>query len=394
MTAPEALFKYTISIEKAESENGRLYLYGVASGLGVDSQGHEMDPLAIQRMAEQVEMRASAGDPVPYLDWHKEGNVLSELGHVVKAQVDEDWNLAIKVELDDKNPAAVYLYDSIKNKGKKFGMSVAGKVQKWTRRTLEDGRSVLRFFDVSLKEISNTTRPIWTPSLGTVLAKAVLDEADATSLTPEGDNPDMSKQDETGLSTGATETAAADEATPDTDATVTDVAIDIENAGARYSKATREKFLAKYRELGDLLRAEGILDEEDEPAAVEKSEPASDDTTEPDESDSADADADKPADDAAADADKPADKADEAPADEPVKSEREQELEKALAEMTARAEAAEAAATAKAKQPQMVVTPETTQPDPAAEAREALAKLPVEQRLAEAFRRSGIAGNR
>ena len=391
-----AQFKYTITVEKAEQTEDGLYIEGVASGMGVDSQGHEMDPAAIRRFEEQIRLRAEAGDPVPYLDWHNEKSVLAELGSVVKASVDEDWNLRIRVRLDESNPAALHLYRSIKDKGKKFGMSVKGTAEKWAERFDENQRRVLRFFDVTLTEVSNTTKPVWTPSFGTVLAKAVIDEADAESVHDGGDTPEMSDNDTAELQTGVTESAPADDTAIDAEDTTAAAEseaaedadeVEVEKAGARYSKATKSQFLAMYKQMGDMLRAEGILDDEDESVSVSKAEgdepeaaPAADaaETTaqSDDEPDSAET-PETPEADASADSD------DAAGAEaEPEKTEREKELERALAEMTARAEAAEA----KAKSPQMVVTPESTQPDEAAAVREAIKALPREQRLVEAFR--------
>ena len=389
-----AEFKYTITVEKAEQTEDGLFIEGAASGLGVDSKGHEMDPAAIARFAEQVRMRAEAGDPVPYLDSHKQG-LLTELGHVVRAEVDPDWNLKVRVKLDEENPASTLLYARIK-RGKKFGMSVKGTATKWARRVDDAGRSVLRFFDVALTEVSNTTQPIWTPSFGTVIAKAVIDEADdAESVIDGGDSPEMPDTGTEELQPVVAEDAApaAEDTKPeadaapeaeDTTASAESEAVDeetgeveVENAGARHSKSTRAKFLAMYKEMGDFLRSEGILEDE-EPIEVKKAEdetPADDDKT----ADSADT-TDKPAD---AETSEETDDASGAEADAPVKTEREQELERQLAEMTAQRDEA----LAKAKSPQMVVTPEGTKPAvDAATIREEIAKLPAGQaRLAAAF---------
>lgn len=383
-------FKFTIDIEKAEESDGNLFIYGTATGLGLDSQGHEMDPAAIDRFQQQIRARVDSGDPVPFMDWHQKDGLLKQLGDVVEGTVDADWNLGVKVQLDRDNPAALYLYKQLK-KGKKFGMSVAGKAQTWVRR-FDDNlkQTVLRFTDVAMTEVSATTKPIWTPSFGTVLAKSVIDEADAESVLSEGDSPEMSKNDTEGLSEEATETAPADEtATTDApEAEVNDEAaetadgVDIEKAGARYSKTTRAKFLSMYLEMGNMLREEGILEDED-PDTVEKSEtsdePAAeaDTTTETtDTSDSPEPEdkADEPA------ADVPADKADEGQGDT-VES-----LRAALAEMTERAEKAEALAAEKPKAPQMVVRADAAKPDEADEERKRLLSLPPAQRLAEAFR--------
>ena len=392
-----AEFKYTITVEKAEQTDDGLFIEGVASGLGVDSQGHEMDAKAIAGFAEQIRMRAEAGDPIPYLDWHNDKSVMSELGSVVDGSVDPDWNLRIRVKLDEDNAASTLLYKRIK-RGKKFGMSVKGTADKWAERFDDAGRRVLRFFDVALTEVSNTTKPIWTPSFGTVLAKAVIDEADAESVQTEGDTPEMSKDDTADLTTGEAEGAPANDETTEPEAAAADGGaedttaaaeseaseneVEVMKAGAKYSKKARETFLSMYKQMGDMLRAEGILDDEDEPVELAKAdgdEAAPADAKTPDDaSDSAET-TDTPAADAASDSDDASKGADA----EPAKTPRELELEAALAEMTTRAEAAEAAQ----KAPQLVVSPESTQPaeDERTRVVEAIKALPREQRLAAAF---------
>lgn len=386
-------FKFTIAIEKAEEANGELYLYGVATGLGLDSQGHEMDPSAIEGFSKQIAARAETPDPVPFMDWHQKDGILKQLGDVVEGQVDADYNLGVKVRLDKDNPAAVYLHKAVK-KGKKFGMSVAGKASGIVRRFDEATKqAVLRFTDVAMTEVSATTKPIWTPSLGTVLAKSVIDEASAESLTPEGDSPEMSKNDTEGLNEEATTTAPADE-TATANAAEAEATTDIEKAGARYSKSTKAKFLAMYEEMGQMLREEGILDEE--PEVVEKAESTdaadeagaekkdeadtSNDTTT--ESDSDEAKTETPSDE----------KADAAPAADAVQAGLQAlirtELERLLKEMTARPDSEEAASSEeKAKKgPQMVVSGNATAETDADRERKRLEALPPRERLVEAFR--------
>lgn len=179
-------FRITFGIEKAEQRADGYYITGIASGLGVDTQGEEMDPSAIVGFSKQIADRVAKGDPILYMDAHKRDGVLSDLGWVTKGWVTEDFELGIEVKLDvEDNPAAMSLYQKVR-KGKQYGMSVAGRVNKYIDQFRpEIGKSVRRFFDVTLSEISNTTRPIWTPSFGTVLSKAV-DEAGAESHIEEG----------------------------------------------------------------------------------------------------------------------------------------------------------------------------------------------------------------
>jgi hypothetical protein len=72
-------------------------------------------------------------------------------------------------------------------------MSIFGHVPAGGYKTeWEMGKALRTFYNVKLTSIGRTTRPVWTHSLGTVLAKAVADSTDAT-----GANPEMTKEKET-----------------------------------------------------------------------------------------------------------------------------------------------------------------------------------------------------
>lgn len=171
-----ATFKYTIPISKSEADEDGLYIYGEASGPEVDLQDERIDPTAIESFAKQIRERVEAGDPIPYLDEHEKmggRGVLRHLGDLVDGGVTEKNHLWVKVRLNEDNPAATFLYRSIQS-GKKYGMSVSGDVKSYAdeiSKTL--GRKVRTFKAVVLNHIANTTRPVWTPSFGTVLNRAV-----------------------------------------------------------------------------------------------------------------------------------------------------------------------------------------------------------------------------
>lgn len=178
-------WKITIPVDRAEEQDGGLFLYGQASGPERDSHGTEMDPTAIQDFADQIVSRATAGDPLPYLDHHMKDGVLRELGEVVDGSVSEDYRLNIKVRLHPDNPAAAYLHGRIKA-GKKYGMSIAGDGVQY--RMIEDDSTkekVIRFLKIKLREISNTTRPSWVPSFGTVLARSIEGEEIGDNMAEE-----------------------------------------------------------------------------------------------------------------------------------------------------------------------------------------------------------------
>ena len=166
-------WKITIPVDRAEETSDGLFIYGQASGPERDSHGTEMDTTAIEDFAKQIEERAAAGDPIPYLDHHQKDGVLRELGTVISGSVDNDYRLNVAVRLDEDNPAARYLHSRIK-RGKQYGMSIAGDgVQYKMLRDETTGEQVIRFLRIALKEISNTTRPSWVPSFGTVLARSI-----------------------------------------------------------------------------------------------------------------------------------------------------------------------------------------------------------------------------
>jgi len=178
-------WKITIPVDRAEEQDGGLFLYGQASGPERDSHGTEMDPTAIQDFADQIVSRTNDGDPLPYLDHHMKDGVLRELGEVVDGSVSSDYRLNIKVRLHPDNPAAAYLHSRIK-RGKKYGMSIAGDGVQY--RMVDDpssGEKVIRFLKIKLKEISNTTRPSWVPSFGTVLARSIEGEEIGENMAEE-----------------------------------------------------------------------------------------------------------------------------------------------------------------------------------------------------------------
>lgn len=164
-------WKYTIPVARAEDRLDGAYIIGEASGPEPDSHGTEMAREAIEDFARQIKERVEQGDPLPYIDSHQKDGVLRTLGHVMEAAVTPDFHLMVAVRLDTDNPAATFLYSSLK-RGKQYGMSIAGDGVEYVRAKTAGG-PVLRFMKVVLREISNTTRPSWVPSFGTVLARSI-----------------------------------------------------------------------------------------------------------------------------------------------------------------------------------------------------------------------------
>jgi len=288
-------WKITIPVDRAEEQDGGLFLYGQASGPERDSHGTEMDPTAIQDFADQIVSRASDSDPLPYLDHHMKDGVLRELGEVVDGSVSSDYRLNIKVRLHPDNPAAAYLHSRIK-RGKKYGMSIAGDGVQY--RMIDDpssGEKVIRFLKIKLKEISNTTRPSWVPSFGTVLARSIegeeigenmaeeLVKSDATEVVEnvaanESAEPvaaQVTEQTEAPVvEAPVAEAAPAAEVAPAVEAAPVEAAAPAEENGevverARIAKRDAEKLVEAFNALKGQLETLGVFEPDAPQAAAE-----------------------------------------------------------------------------------------------------------------------------
>jgi len=214
-----ATFKYTFPIAKAEARADGNYIIGYASGPEIDSEGERMSVEAIKMFSDQINA-SSEGMRLTYRDAHAPDGVLRDLGEVTRAWVTEKFHLGVEVKLDMDNAASETLWKQI-NKGKQYGMSVAGRVLDYAMEFVESvGKAVLTYKNVVLDEISNTTRPAWYPSLGTVLAKSIKDASsdDAAGESVEQDElldetvEDATKSADAG-ETGVEDTSKAAEET-------------------------------------------------------------------------------------------------------------------------------------------------------------------------------------
>lgn len=220
-----APFKYTIPITRATSnEAGELFLEGEASGPEVDTFGTRIAPSLLERFADQIVTRADLGDPIPYRDTHAQGvtgdnPVMSDLGELVAAVLDEDSHLRVRVRLDRENPAARFLHTQIA-RGKRYGMSIGGTVVDFADEYVkESGRIVRTFTNVVLDHIANTSQPSWTPSLGTVLMRAVekaLEGENMDAEVPAPETPAAEGAEETQAEAAVEQTATEAEAVEET----------------------------------------------------------------------------------------------------------------------------------------------------------------------------------
>jgi len=184
-------FKYTFPVAKAVEQDGDLFLIGEATGPEPDLQDDRIAPSLIEDFSRQIRDAFQSGNPIEFTEIHQEDGVLRELGVVVDGWVKPNQHLGVLVRLDRDNPASVYLHKSIKDRRKQVGMSIYGQVPAGGFKVEYDptfGKALRTFYNVKLTSIGRTTRPVWTHSLGTVLAKAVDESAAAM-----GDKSDMSK---------------------------------------------------------------------------------------------------------------------------------------------------------------------------------------------------------
>lgn len=198
--AVNAPYKYTIPIAKAiVGEDGKRRLLGAATGPEVDLESQRVHPSLIDKWVSQI----NAGQiDVVYDDWHRKDSATADLGVIEKAWKDDKGYMWVQVLLDEDNPVSQYIHKAAQ-KGKQYGMSIFGKATRFVDEVV-NGSMVRTIMDGSLERIAHTTRPVWTPSFGTVLSKAV---DTALSESASGDNS-VSEANKT-------ETPAAD-ATPET----------------------------------------------------------------------------------------------------------------------------------------------------------------------------------
>lgn len=308
-----ATFKYTFPIIKSEQRADGKYVIGYASGPEIDSEGERMAPELIGRFASQI--NDTTGEPLVYRDAHAPDGVLRDLGVITKAWVNEHFHLGIEVKLDDDNPASSYLWKQL-DKGKQYGMSVSGRVLDYTYDIVEGFTKPVRTYkDVVLDEISNTTRPAWYPSFGSVLSKSIKDASledasegvNAMKVGPNGELLDENVEDATDKSADeqvvddativdettdkstddsadatsaveseSSEAAAETETEKSEDEAVADD--DVDKAGRSISTTNGKKLLALYNEMTSTLTDLGLLgesseksDSEDEGDTLDKS---------------------------------------------------------------------------------------------------------------------------
>lgn len=274
-----APYKYTFPITKAFiGEDGRRRLQGAATGPEVDLESQRVSGMLIDKWVTQIN---NGEIEVVYDDNHKTSSesITSELGQIEKAWKDEQGHMWVQVILDDDNPVAQYIHKSAQ-KGKQYGMSIFGKATRFVDEVVS-GRMVRTILDGTLTKIAHTTRPVWTPSLGTVLSKAVdsavngdTQVADTTTETKVEETKEVTTDAgaattdsgaATAPDTGNAPDSADGSATADADAGSTTVEKAVK-AESKKDEKTLTKIVQTYASLGTLLTEAGLLGSESKDA--------------------------------------------------------------------------------------------------------------------------------
>jgi phage head maturation protease len=257
-------FDLQMPFEKATTEDGRWILKGVAAGTGIDLQNERLAPELVSKFAEQISKA-----PVPFLNWHNENDALAEMGEVTKAWVTPNFDLGVEVELDQDDYRAQKLWRKL-DQGKQFGMSVAGKVHEYKDEYEKSAGRVRTYYDATLKEVSLTTKPIYTPSFGTVLKKAA-DAASEGDMSTNVETPNATetvveeKRVEQTVVAPASEPQVSEPETPAVEEKV------VEKAMPTTDKArakTIKQIVGMHRDMSRLI-AELVLSEEDGTASAD-----------------------------------------------------------------------------------------------------------------------------
>ena len=266
-------FEFALPIEKAEREDG-WYLTAVAAGPDVDAQRERLAPQVLEGFVRQIQT-----NPVPFLNWHNQNDALAEMGEVTKAWLNPDFKMGVEVKLDQDHHGAQTLWRKL-DQGKQFGMSVAGKVHDFKDEYEKSAGRVRTYYDVTLEEISLTTKPIYTPSFGTVLRKAAdtsLNEGDMSKET--NDTPKSAETEVTvteSVKEEVVETPASSEQVSEPETPAAEEQAVEKAASKRTNEDARKlkKLVSMHREMSSLI-AELVLSGGDDDAtdAASTSEP-------------------------------------------------------------------------------------------------------------------------
>ena len=258
-------YKYTFPIEKAFiGEDGKRRLVGAATGPEVDLENQRVHPVLIDKWIGQIN---NGLIEVVYDNQHKKDDVLTDLGMVEKAWKDEKGHMYVQVILDDDNPVSTYIHKAAL-KGKQYGMSIWGKATRYADELVSNQR-VRTIMDGTLERIAHTTRPIWTPSFGTVLSKAIDDAERVEPVAGEttvAENTTETKvvetTEEVKTESGAATNPATGAAPENGDGTAAAVVEKAISADTVKDAKNLDKIVTQYQALGKVLKDAGLIDEQ------------------------------------------------------------------------------------------------------------------------------------
>jgi hypothetical protein len=177
-------FKIMGGIFKAtrDEATGKYYITGIASGVEVDRDDERMATSAIDAMKRAIKEGIinyeGVHTQVPLIAGHdREWD--RNLGWVVDAEIDGEYNLIIKAELDPDIPNAMSLFKRLtrpQEAGRplRLGFSVGGHVLDAGVEAVDFmGGGRLVFLDLALKEMTVTGFPAYAPSYISALTKSV-----------------------------------------------------------------------------------------------------------------------------------------------------------------------------------------------------------------------------
>ena len=262
-------FKIAMPLEKAEREDG-WFITAIAAGPEVDLQHERLAPSALEGIVSQI-----AQNPVPFLNWHNKNDALAEMGEVTKAWLTPEFHMGVEVQLDQDDFRAQKLWKKLgtvnprTGKPYEYGLSVGGNGD--YKDEYEKSGRVRTYYDVQLDEISLTTKPIYTPSLGTVLRKAIDESLNEGDMSKKTDTPESTETKvevtEKSVTEEVVETPASDENVSEPETTVVEEKVVEKAASARTKEDARKlkRLVGMHREMSSLI-AELVLSADDDDA--------------------------------------------------------------------------------------------------------------------------------
>ena len=146
-------FKFLVPVAKAVTENGELFVEGVASSTGLDK---ENDIITAKGQASMASWANSGTVVLGGEADHFSVAFDDDLGIVQKGEVLTDGSFFVRAKLDKDNPRAVGLHKKLAD-GAQLGLSVFGRVTKPVTKS-EDGARLID--EVALSRITVTKRPV------------------------------------------------------------------------------------------------------------------------------------------------------------------------------------------------------------------------------------------